>query len=185
MAKMLEVRWHGRGGMGAVTAGELLAKAAIREGKYAQSFPNFGTERRGAPVMAFLRISDELIRIRTNIYNPDVVVVLDPTLFNIVDVAAGLKDDGVIIINSSKPPEYFVKEQGSKYRIATVNATKIARESIGLPITNTSMIGAFMKVTEAVGSDSMGEELKEHFGKRADGNIVAMKQAYSETVIKE
>ncbi len=185
MGKMLEVRWHGRGGMGAVTAGELLAKAAIREGKYAQSFPNFGTERRGAPVMAFLRISDELIRIRTNIYNPDVVVVLDPTLFKIVDVAAGLKDDGVIIINSAKPPEYFEKEMGSKYRIATVNATKIARESIGLPITNTSMIGAFMKITEAVGSDSMGTELKEHFGKRADGNIVAMKQAYSETVIKE
>ena len=185
MGKVLEVRWHGRGGMGAVTAGELLAKAAIREGKYAQSFPNFGTERRGAPVMAFLRISDELIRIRTNVYFPDVVVVLDPTLFKIVDVTAGLKDGGVIIINSSKSPEHFKKELGSKYRIATVNAMKIAREAIGLPITNTSMIGAFMKVTESVGSASMNEELKERFGKRADGNMVAMKRAYDETVIKE
>jgi pyruvate ferredoxin oxidoreductase gamma subunit len=185
MGKILEVRWHGRGGMGAVTAGELLAKAAIREGKYAQSFPNFGTERRGAPVMAFLRISNELIRIRTNVYNPDVVVVLDPTLFKIVDVTAGLKDDGVIIINSAKSAEHFKKELGPKYRIAIVNATKIAREAIGLPITNTTMIGAFMKVTEAVDSASMDEELKERFGKRADGNMVAMKRAYDETVIKE
>ncbi len=185
MGKILEARWHGRGGMGAVTAGELLAKAAIREGKYAQSFPNFGTERRGAPVMAFLRISDELIRIRTNIYNPDIVVVLDPTLFKIVDVTSGLKDGGVIIINSAKSSEYFEKELGSKYRIATVNATKIARESIGLPITNTTMIGAFMKVTDAVGNASMDEELKERFGKRADGNMVAMRRAYDETVVKE
>jgi len=185
MGKILEVRWHGRGGMGAVTAGELLAKSAIREGKYAQSFPNFGTERRGAPVTAYLRISDELIRIRTNVYNPDVVVVLDPTLFKIVDVTAGLKDDGVIIINSTKSLEYFEKELGAKYRIATVNATKIARESIGLPITNTTMIGAFMRVTKAVGNDSMDEELKERFGRRADGNMVAMRRAYDETVVKE
>jgi pyruvate ferredoxin oxidoreductase gamma subunit len=185
MGKILEVRWHGRGGMGAVTAGELLAKAAIREGKYAQSFPNFGSERRGAPVMAFLRISDEAIRIRTNVYNPDVVVVLDPTLVKIADVTAGLKDDGVIIINTAKSTEQVVKDFGSKWRVATVNATKIAREAIGLPITNTTMIGAFMKVTGSVGDAAMEEELKERFGRRADGNIVAMKQAYAETVIKE
>jgi pyruvate ferredoxin oxidoreductase gamma subunit len=185
MGNMLEVRWHGRGGMGAVTAGELLAKAAIREGKYAQSFPNFGSERRGAPVMAFLRISDEAIRIRTNVYNPDVVVVLDPTLARIVDITAGLKDDGVIIINSAKSAAQIVTEFGFKCRVATVNATRIAREAIGLPITNTTMIGAFMKVTGAVGYASVEEELKERFGKRADGNIAAMKQAYSETVIKE
>ena len=185
MGKILEVRWHGRGGMGAVTAGELLAKAAIREGKYAQSFPNFGSERRGAPVMAFLRISDESIRVRTNVYYPDVVVVIDPTLVRIVDVTAGLKDGGIIIINTAKSVDQIATMFGSKWRIATVNATKIAREAIGLPITNTSMIGAFMKVTGAIGDDSMEVELKERFGKRAEGNIVAMKQAYSETVIKE
>ena len=185
MGKILEVRWHGRGGMGAVTAGELLAKAAIREGKYAQSFPNFGSERRGAPVMAFLRISNESIRVRTNVYYPDVVVVIDPTLVKIVDVTAGLKDDGIIIINSAKPVDQIAAKFDSKWRVATVNATKIAREAIGLPITNTSMIGAFMKVTEAVGSASMDEELKERFGKRADGNMVAMRRAYDETVIKE
>jgi len=185
MGKILEVRWHGRGGMGAVTAGELLAKAAIREGKYAQSFPNFGSERRGAPVMAFLRISDEAIRVRTNVYNPDVVVVLDPTLVKIADVTAGLKDDGVIIINTAKSAEQVAKDFGSKWKVATVNATKIAREAIGLPITNTSMIGAFMKVTGSVGDAAMEEELKERFGRRADVNVVAMKQAYSETAVKE
>ena len=185
MGKILEVRWHGRGGMGAVTAGELLAKAAIREGKYAQSFPNFGSERRGAPVMAFLRVSDEVIRVRTNVYNPDVVVVLDPTLVKIVDVTAGLKDDGLIILNSAKTAEQVKADHGYKWKVATVNASKIAREAIGLPITNTTMIGAFLKATGSVSRESLIEELKERFGKRADGNIVAMNRAYDEMVVKE
>ncbi len=185
MGKILEVRWHGRGGMGAVTAAELIAKAAIREGKYAQSFPNFGSERRGAPVMAFLRISDEVIRIRTNVYEPDVVMVLDPTLMRVVDVTAGIKSGGTIVVNSAKAPEKVKAEKGYKWAVATIDATKVAREELGVPIMNTTMMGAFLKITDAVKLDSVAEELKERFGKRADGNIKAMQRAYKETVVKE
>jgi 2-oxoacid:acceptor oxidoreductase gamma subunit (pyruvate/2-ketoisovalerate family) len=185
MAELLEVRWHGRGGLGAVTSVELVARAAISEGKYAQSFPSFGPERRGAPVLAFLRISDEFIRTRTVIYEPDVVVVLDPGLLHAVDVASGLKENGKIIINSRKSPAELKSEFGYKWPVATVNATKIAGETIGMPITNTAMIGALLKVTEAVKIDSMVEQLHERFGARAKGNIEAMKRAYKESVIEE
>jgi 2-oxoacid:acceptor oxidoreductase gamma subunit (pyruvate/2-ketoisovalerate family) len=185
MAELLEVRWHGRGGMGAVTSAELTARAAISEGKYAQSFPSFGPERRGAPVLAFLRISDEFIRIRTDIYKPDIVVVLDPGLLRAVDVTSGLKDKGKVIINSSKSPVDLKSEFGYKWPVATVNATKIAGETIGMPITNTAMIGALLKVTEAVKMESLIEQLQERFGARAQGNIEAMRRAYKEIVIKE
>jgi pyruvate ferredoxin oxidoreductase gamma subunit len=185
MAELLEVRWHGRGGMGAVTSAELVARAAISEGKYAQSFPSFGPERRGAPVLAFLRISDGFIRVRTNIYEPDIVVVLDPGLLRAVDVTSGLKDTGKVIINSRKSPEQLKSEFGYKWPIATVNATRIAAVTIGLPITNTAMIGSLLKVTEAIRMDSLIEQLRERFGARAKGNIEAMKRAYEETVIEE
>ena len=121
MGKLLEVRWHGRGGLGAVTSAELVARAAISEGKYAQSFPSFGPERRGAPVLAFLRISDEFIRIRTNIYEPDVVVVIDPTLLSVVDIVSGLKEKGKIIINSRKSPGELKSEFGYRWPVASVN----------------------------------------------------------------
>ena len=185
MAELLEVRWHGRGGMGAVTSAELVARAAISEGKYAQSFPSFGPERRGAPVIAFLRISDEVIRTRTPIDEPDIVAVLDPGLLHAVDVTSGLKKNGKIIINSRKSPAELKSEFEYKWPVAAVNATIIARETIGMPITNTAMIGALLKVTEAVKVDSMVEQLHERFGARAKGNIEAMKRAYKETVIKE
>lgn len=185
MAELLEVRWHGRGGLGAVTSAELVARAAISEGKYAQSFPSFGPERRGAPVLAFLRISDESIRTRTVIDEPDVVVVLDPGLLHAVDVTSGLKKNGKIIINSRKSPAELKSEFGYKWPVAAVNAIRIARDTIGVPITNTAMIGALLKVTEAVKLDSVVEQLHERFGARAKGNIEAMKRAYRETVIKE
>ena len=184
MAKLLEVRWHGRGGLGAVTSAELVARAAVSEGKYAQSFPSFGPERRGAPVLAFLRVSDEFIRIRTAIYQPDIVAVLDPGLLYAVDVTSGLKDGGKIIINSKKSPDELKSEFGYKWPVAAVNATKIARETIGMPITNTAMIGALLKVTEIVEMDSLVAQLQERFGLRARANIEAMKRAYHETVIK-
>ena len=183
--ELLEVRWHGRGGLGAVTSAELVARAAISEGKYAQSFPSFGPERRGAPVLAFLRVSDEFIRIRTAIYEPDLIAVLDPGLLYAVDVTAGLKENSKIIINSRKSPDELKSEFGYKWPVAAVNATKIARETIGLPISNTAMIGALLKVTEIVKMDSVAEQLQERFGLRARGNVEAMKRAYSETVIKE
>jgi 2-oxoacid:acceptor oxidoreductase gamma subunit (pyruvate/2-ketoisovalerate family) len=185
MVEFLEIRWHGRGGMGAVTSAELVARAAISEGKYAQSFPSFGPERRGAPVLAFLRVSDELIKSRTVIYEPDIVAVLDPGLLNAVDVTSGLKQNGKIIINSRKSPTELKSEFGYKWPVAAVNATKIAREALGLPITNTALIGALLKVTEIVKIDSLVAQLQERFGPRAKGNIEAMKRAYDETVVKE
>lgn len=185
MGELLEVRWHGRGGLGAVTSAELVARAAISEGKYAQSFPSFGPERRGAPVLAFLRISDEFVRIRTNIYEPDIVAILDPKLLHVVDVTSGLKEKGKIIINSRKSADELKSEFSFRWPVAAVDATKIARETIGLTITNTAMIGALLRVTEAVKMDSLVEELQQRFGIRAEANIEAMKRAYEEIVIKE
>lgn len=185
MSELLEVRWHGRGGLGAVTSAELVARAAISEGRYAQSFPSFGPERRGAPVLAFLRISDEFIRIRTDIYEPDIVVVLDPGLLRAVNVTSGLKDKGKIIINSRKTPDELKSQFDFRWPVAAVNATGIARETIGIPITNTAMIGALLRITEAVKMDSLVAQLQERFGARAQGNIEAMKRAYNEIVIKE
>jgi pyruvate ferredoxin oxidoreductase gamma subunit len=184
MAEILEIRWHGRGGLGAVTSAELVARAAISEGKYAQSFPSFGPERRGAPVLAFLRIGDRSIKTRTVIYEPDIAVVLDPTLLRAVDVTSGLKDNGRLIINSRKSPAQLKSEFGYEWPVAAVNATRIAAETIGLPITNTAMIGALLKTTEAVKIDSIVEQLQERFGKRAVGNVEAMKRAYKETVME-
>lgn len=185
MEEMLEVRWHGIGGMGSVTSSELYAGAAISEGKYAQSFPSYGTERRGAPVVAYLRISDQFIRLRTIINSPDVVVVLSPGLLSQIDVTEGLKENGKIIINSSKTPAELKSEFGFKQPVASVNASKIALDTIKLPITNTSMMGALEKVTEIVKMDSLVEQLRERFGKRADPNIEAMNRAYNETVMEE
>ena len=185
MAEVLEVRWHGRGGLGAVTSAELVARAAISEGKYAQSFPSFGPERRGAPVLAFLRIGDEVIRTRTAIHEPDVVVVLDPGLLRAVDVTSGLKKNGRIIINSRKSPAELKSEFGYRWPVSAIDATRIARETIGMPITNTAMIGALLKVTEAVKLDSVVEQLQERFGARAMGNIEAMKRAYNDTTTEE
>ena len=185
MAKLVEVRWHGRGGLGAVTSAELIARAVIGEGRYAQSFPSFGPERRGAPVVAFLRISDEFIRIRTAIYEPDFVAVLDPKLLHAVDVTSGLKEGGTLIINSERSPGELRSEFKFSWPLGAVNATRIARETIGLPITNTAMIGALLRVTDVVGMDSVIEQLHERFGPRAAANVEAMKRAYDELVLKE
>ncbi len=184
MAELLEVRWHGRGGLGAVTSAELLARAAASEGKFTQSFPSFGPERRGAPVVAFLRISDEFIRTRTNIQTPDVVVVIDPRLLRVVDVTDGLKDDGMLIINSAKTPAALKAEFGYKWPVAAVDATRIARETIGVPITNTAMIGAFLKLSPVIELEAMQEALEERFGSRASANFKAMQRAYDELVVE-
>ncbi len=184
--KLIEIRWHGRGGQGAVTSAEMLALAAISEGKYAQAFPSFGPERRGAPVLAFVRIDPaHPIRVRSSITRPDVVAVLDPSLLKIVDVASGLKPGGVVIVNTVKTAEQIRREFGFKATLATVGATKIAQELLGVPITNTTMIGAVVKVTGAVKVESLFEPLKERFGRLADRNIAAMQRAYQETAIEE
>jgi len=138
---MIEVRWHGRGGQGAVTSVELLALTAIGEGKYAQGFPSFGPERRGAPVAAFNRIDDHHIKVRSQIYNPDVVVVLDESLIGMVNVADGLKPEGVLIVNTAKTAKEIAEITKFKGKIATVDGSSIAWKELGVPITNTTMLG--------------------------------------------
>jgi len=180
---MIEIRLHGRGGQGAVTSAELLARAAIDEGKYAQAFPSFGPERRGAPVVAFCRISDEPIRLRTNIYNPDLVLVLDPSILRLVNVTAGLKESGYLITNTKYPSADIRKELKLTHNLATVDANKIAREELGVLITNTTMLGALLKAEEIVPVDSLINPLEARFGRIAAKNINAFKRAYEETEI--
>ncbi|HUV75128.1 MAG TPA: pyruvate ferredoxin oxidoreductase subunit gamma [Dehalococcoidales bacterium] len=182
LTKIIEIRWHGRGGQGAVTSAELVAKAAISEDKYAQAFPSFGPERRGAPVLAFNRVSSkERIRVRAEVEEPDIVIVLDPGLLAIVDVTAGIKKDGIIIVNTIKNATAIKQILGTDYLVATVDANKIAMEQLGVPIVNTTMAGALLKVTDIVKMESMIEPLKERFGRLAERNIKAMEKAYQET----
>jgi pyruvate ferredoxin oxidoreductase gamma subunit len=184
--KLTEIRWHGRGGQGAVTSAELIALAAIAEGKYSQAFPSFGPERRGAPVMAFNRVSEsEHIRIRSAVTQPDVVVVLDPGLLGIIDVTSGLKDGGALIINSSKPLVDISAEFDGPWRLAVVNATAIALKTLKVSIVNTTMLGALVKVTDIVKLDSLSPLIEERFGRLADRNIRACKKAYEKTSIAE
>lgn len=152
---MIEIRWHGRGGQGAVTSIEMLALAAIKEGKYAQGFPSFGPERRGAPVAAFNRVDDKRIKVRSAIYEPDVVVVLDASLVGLVNVLEGLKPDGVLIVNTPKSPEEIGKELNFNGAVATVDASKIAWQELGVPITNTTMLGALVKVVDLIKAKSL------------------------------
>lgn len=185
-AELVEVRWHGRGGQGAVTSAELLARAAIAEGKNAQAFPSFGPERRGAPVLAFDRISKtEPIKIRAEIANPDVIVILDSGLVKIVNVTSGLKTDGTIIINTKHDVDEVAASFGNKWRVAVLDATKIAQEILKVNIVNTTMIGALLKVTGVVDINSLIQPIENRFGRLAERNINAMKKAFEDTVIKE
>ncbi len=178
---MIEIRFHGRGGQGAVTSAELLAVAAINEGRYAQAFPSFGPERRGAPVIAYCRIDDHPIRIRANIYEPDLVLVLDGSILKIVDVAAGLKADGILVANTPLSPEEIRSKLNIQQTVATVNATKIAMEALGLPITNTTMLGSLIKASGVIDRDSLIEPLRMRFGRIAEKNISAYQRAFEET----
>ncbi len=182
---MIEVRIHGRGGQGAVTSAEIVALAAIREGKYAQAFPSFGPERRGAPVQAFIRVSNDPIKLRCDIRQPDVVVVLDPALITVAQATAGLKPQGIIIVNSPKSIDQTKREYHLTHRTAVVDATKIAREILGLPITNTTMIGALIRATGLVALDSVSEPLRHRFGRIAEKNIQVCQRAFEETAVEE
>jgi len=179
---MIEIRFHGRGGQGAQVASKVLAVAFFHEGFYVQSFPAFGVERRGAPVMAFLRVDREPIQLRVNIYEPDHIIVLDPTLIGAVDVTSGLKQNGWVIINSHQPPEVFSQLKG--FRTATVDATSIAiRNGLGSrtnPIVNTAILGAFSKVTGLVGIDSAALSIREEVPGKKNENAKAAREAYNE-----
>jgi len=185
-SQLVEIRWHGRGGQGAVTSAGLVAQAAISEGKYAQAFPSFGPERRGAPVLAFVRVdSKKPIRIRAEIREPDVVVVLDSSLLGIMNVTSGLKANGIAVINTRKQAEQLREEFDIHWSLAIIDATRIANETLGLPITNTTMLGALVKATGIVKLESLIEPLKHRFGRLAERNINAMKRAYEETLVEE
>lgn len=185
---MIEVSLHGRGGQGAVVASRLLAAALLKEGKWAQAFPEFGVERRGQPVTAFLRIAESPITAHYKIYKPDHIMILDSTLQGQVNLLEGLKEGGWVVINSEKSPSDI--EIGSdriscSYKIATVDATGIATKhglgSKAAPIVNTAIIGAFVKVTGCVGIETVLQSIREESPAKPEENAMAAKEAYEKT----
>ncbi len=174
---MKEIRIHGRGGQGSVTAAELMAIAAFEDGKFSQAFPMFGVERRGAPVMAFVRISEKPIRLRSQVFEPDYVIVQDSTRVEVANISAGAKPSGAILINTWKDPEVF--HLNTRATVKTVDATKIAMEIIGKPIVNTVLLGAFAGMTGEVRPESIVKAVKERFpGKVGEKNAEAVLAAY-------
>ncbi len=182
---MLEVRIHGRGGQGAVTAAEMLSVAAFREGRHAQAFPSFGSERTGAPVVSFCRIDDEPIRAREPIAEPDALIVQDPTLLHQVDVFSGLQADGYILINSSRGlDELGLSDLAQRFRperMLTVAATELARRYLGRPLPNAVLLGGFAALTGLVSIDSVEAAIRDRFAEKlAAGNCEAARAAYDD-----
>jgi 2-oxoisovalerate ferredoxin oxidoreductase gamma subunit len=184
---LVEIVFHGRGGQGAVTAANLLVAAALKDGnKGVQAFPFFGAERRGAPVRAFARISEEEVNLRSEIYAPDIVIVLDESIMDIVDVLKGLKEDGRILINTRKKPKDF--DFSKKYNTATVDATDIALKNDiligGIPVVNTPILGAIPKILDRVKLKSIKEIVKEKWkGELSDKNIKATQDAFDQVEV--
>jgi len=180
---MFEVRIHGRGGQGVVTAAELLSVAAFLQGHHAQAFPSFGSERMGAPVVAYCRISDREIRLREPVLKPEALIVQDPTLLNQVDVFSGLGSDGYLLINTTRSfEELGIGDFLAGFRperMATVPATELALEHVGRPVPNAALLGGFAAITGQVSLDSVCAAIRERFGgKVAEGNVKAATQAY-------
>ena len=188
MNSMIEIRWHGRGGQGAKTASLLLADAAFNTGKYIQGFPEYGPERMGAPITAYNRISDTPIRIHSNIYEPDYVVVVDDTLLESVDVTAGLKESGAIVINTTKDGEYLAKAlKGYKGKVYTIDARKVSMETLGKYFPNTPMLAAIVKVSGIMDEKDFIEDMKGSFKHKfakkpevIEGNMKAIEMALNE-----
>lgn len=182
----LEIRWHGRGGQGAKTAALLLADAAFQTGQYVQGFPEYGPERMGAPITAYNRISKEPIRVHSNIYMPDLVMVVDETLLHSVDVAAGLKEDGAIIINTQKSKEEILPLlNGFTGSVYTIDARKISQETLGKNFPNSPMLAAAVAVTGIMGREEFFQEMKGLFAHKfakkpevIEGNMKALYMAF-------
>jgi len=181
---MFQVRIHGRGGQGVVTATEMLSVAAFDEGRHAQAFPSFGSERTGAPVVAFCRIDDKVIRLREPIMNPDALIIQDPTLLHQVDCFAGLKPDGYVLINTGKTfadlglGDFFASHIPE--RLCTVPATELALKHLGRPVPNVPLLGGFAAVSGILKIESVVKAIEERFsGKVAAGNIAAAREAYA------
>mgnify|MGYP005859512701 CR=1 FL=1 len=188
MGKMVEIRWHARGGQGAVTAGKLLAETALNAGFYFQAFPDYGAERMGAPIRAYTRLSDGPITVHSPVLEPDVVIVLDPTLLGIVDVAEGLKENGVLLVNTTESPAEVrrrLKLENKNARIFTVDASTIAIQELGREITNTPMLGAFCTATGLLELNKVVEQARKDFGKKmrpdvVEANVRAIQRAAQE-----
>lgn len=187
MVKAIEIRWHGRGGQGIVTAAKVLAEACLSSGGYVQAFPEYGPERAGAPIRAFNRVSEKTIRMYGPVLHPKVISIADVTLIDTVNVTEGAPDDAIFIVNTSKDPKEVRKKLKAKdsQKVYTVNATKIAIDSFGRPLPNSSMLGAICKVTAIVDMDTLLDNVKKSFGKKfaqkiIDGNLEATKRGYEE-----
>lgn len=188
MNKITEIRWHGRGGQGAKTACLLLADVAFTAGKYVQGFPEYGPERMGAPITAYNRISDERCTVHSNIYTPDFVVVVDESLLEAVDVTAGLKEDGAIVINSARDPEelkYLLR--GYKGRVFTIDARSVSEKNLGKYFPNTPMLAAIVKVSRVLDEDQFVKDMEESFRHKfaskpqvIEGNMNCLKDALKE-----
>lgn len=181
---MFQVRIHGRGGQGVVTAAEMLSIAAFEEGRHAQAFPSFGSERTGAPVVAFCRIADKEIRLREPIMEPDALIIQDPTLLHQVDVFSGLRSDGYILINTNKSYEAlglaeFLRDHPGE-RMLTLAATDISLKHVGRPVPNVPLLGGFAAMSGIIRLESVVKAIREKFsGKVADGNVAAATEAYN------
>ena len=183
---MYEIRFHGRGGQGAVLASKILAKALVEEGKFVKAIPSFGFERRGAPVAAFARIDDQKVRIHCEIYSPDCVIVLDPVLDKTVNVTAGLKEGGSILLNTTQSPESY--PFADKFRVATVDASGIAlKHRLGSrtePIVNTAVLGAWARFTGIIGIEALAETIREAIPGKGKENEAAAREAYENVKIR-
>jgi len=188
MGELFEIRWHGRGGQGAKTAAILFADAALGEGKYIQAFPEYGPERMGAPVQAFNRLSNDPIRLHCGVDSPNVVVVLDSTLIKTAKVTQGLKENGVILINTNDDPKVMRKKLPEfKGKLFTVDASRISLEELGREIPNTPMLGALIKVTSLIDFERMLDDTRKKLEKKfkskpemIEGNIKSIQRAYQE-----
>lgn len=193
MKNGIEIRWHGRGGQGAKTAALLLADVAFKTGKNVQGFPEYGPERMGAPITAYNRISSDEIRVHSNIYHPDYVVVVDETLLHTVDVTAGLKEQGAIVVNTPKSPQEIAPQlNGYKGKVYTVDARKISVETLGKNFPNSPMLAAIVAVSKVMDKDTFIREMKnsyQHkFAKKPeviDGNMKALEVAYDTVIAHE
>ena len=178
---MIEIRFHGRGGQGTVVASKVLADALAKEGNFVQASPEFGVERRGAPVFSFIRIDNKTIYDKSRIYTPDHVIVVDPTLVEAIDITEGLKEGGVIIINSEKNPASF--KFPAKFKVATINATGIAVKhklgTLASPIVNTAIVGAVVKILGLTRLESLLQAIKEGVPIRPEDNMAAAEEAYA------
>lgn len=187
MSEILEVRWHGRGGQGTVTAAKVFADACLSGGRYVQAFPEYGPERSGAPLRAYNRISSKELRMHCPVLNPKIVVVVDATLLDSINVLDGALDDACIIVNTSKEPSVIREKLKAKdsQKVFTVDATKIAIDCFGRAMPNSPMVGSLAKVSNTVSLEAVLEDVKKSFGKKfsqkiIDGNLEAVKRGYGE-----